>query len=121
MQSKKNSPYRDTAEINLFLITIKPGTIVDNWRGDQIKQIKVIQHITSPCKCGSRMCASNMLGITTQNDTIRVFTICDTLVNIGFGRILVINKQEMPKSEFSINNGTAELDMRFPVYFGKSK
>lgn len=118
---KKNNHNRNTSDIGLFLITIKPGMFTDKWGDNQTKQIKVIEYLTSPCKCGSRMCASNILGITSQNDTIRIFAICDTLTNIEFGNVLVINKQDIPKTEFSINSLTKELGRNFPIYFGKSK
>jgi hypothetical protein len=41
-------------------------------------EIKIVEYIPAFCNCGVLACASNCIGITPTNDTIRVICLCDT-------------------------------------------
>lgn len=65
-------------------------------------EMKILDYIPSG-NCGNRAFASNCIGITKENDTIRVLSLCNTDTTFKINQTVVVTPQEKPNFEVAIS------------------
>lgn len=60
-------------------------------------EIIILDYTPAGCSCGGRSCASNTIGKTKDNDTIRVLSLCNTDTTYQLGERVKVIPSEKPK------------------------
>lgn len=79
--------------------------ILDHTKIIEIKdsfEMTIIKHSSPSAGCGTRAFASNTLG-TWNNDTIRVFDLCNTDTTLSNGQRILVVPMEPPSYQVSIS------------------
>jgi len=63
--------------------------------------MRILEYVPG-CYCGTRSCASNCVGINSNNDTIRVLSLCNTDTTFKISQIVFVNPQPQPKYQVTI-------------------
>lgn len=64
-------------------------------------EMKIIDYWPG-CYCGSRGCASNCIGVTNENDTIRVLSLCNVDSSFKKEQFVIVSPKEIPKGQVTI-------------------
>ncbi|MDD3876020.1 MAG: hypothetical protein PHT69_05330 [Bacteroidales bacterium] len=69
---------------------------------DKPFEMRILEYIHTGCFCGVRICASNCVGVNTDNDTIRVFSICNTDSTFFVNQLVTVTPQPKPSGQITI-------------------
>ena len=84
--------------------------------------MKLLEYIHSGCYCGVRICASNCVGVTSNNDTIRVFSLCNTDSTYNINQIVKVTPQPKPSGQVTIaQNWVSEGNKTFLTSLQRKK
>lgn len=77
--------------------------------------MRILQYLPSECYCGTRSCASNCVGIISNNDSIRVLSICNMDTSYMIGQTVIVYPIPQPKSQVMIAQSRIIVDGRISL------